>query len=159
MKVLLVGSEGQQLGVMSTNEALLTSQEQGLDLIMVAPNADPPVCRIADYGKLRYQAAKRTRKSKQSQKSNELKEVRLRPNIGEHDLSVKVQKVREFIGNGANVKLTVRFRGREMAHQSLGLDVLKRVANELQDVVRLEKQPISEGRNMIMTLMPKQREV
>ena len=128
-KVRLVGNDGQQLGILTTKEALLTAQDQGLDLVLrLRLTADPPVCRIADYGKMQYMASKRERKSRQSQKSNELKEIRVRPNISDNDLAVKVRKVQEFIGEGSKVKVTVRFRGREVARKDLGLDVLKRIA-------------------------------
>ena len=130
------------------------ARNSDLDLVEVAPNADPPVVRLLDYGKLRYLYAKKERESKRGQKSTELREVRFRPNIGEHDLEAKMRKVREFIEDGAKVKLTVRFRGREAVHQQLGLSVLKRIADELKDEVRLEKPPAMEGRALSMTLIP-----
>ena len=123
-------------------------------MVEVAPNSDPPVCRLLDYGKLLYLSSKKERESKKGQKSTEQKEVRFRPNIGTHDLDAKVRKVREFIGDGSKVKLTVRFRGREAAHQQLGLAVLKRVADELKDEVRLERPPSMEGRALSMVLIP-----
>ena len=130
------------------------AQEAEVDLVEVAPNSEPPVCRLLDYGKLRYLTAKKDRESRKGQKSTELREVRFRPNIGSHDLESKTRKVRELILNGSKVKLTVRFRGREAAHQQLGLAVLKRVADDLRDEVRLEKPPALEGRALSMILLP-----
>ena len=130
------------------------AHDQDVDLVEVAPNSDPPVCRLLDYGKLRYLTAKKDRESKKGQKSTELREVRFRPNIGSHDLESKTRKVRELIKDGSKVKLTVRFRGREAAHQQLGLAVLKRVADDLRDEVRLEKPPSLEGRALYMILLP-----
>ena len=128
--------------------------EADVDLVEVAPNSDPPVCRLLDYGKLRYLSAKKERESRKGQKNTDLREVRFRPNIGAHDLESKTRKVRELIGDGSKVKLTVRFRGREAAHQQLGLAVLKRVADDLKDEVRLEKPPALEGRALSMILLP-----
>ena len=139
---------------MSVAEALATARSRDLDLVEVAPNADPPVCRLLDYGKLRYVSAKKERETRKSQKSNELKEVRFRPNIGGHDFDAKLRKVRQFIGNGDKVKLTVRFRGREAVHKQHGLTLLKRVADDLKDDIRLEQEPSMEGRAMSMVLIP-----
>ena len=125
-----------------------------MDLVEVAPNSDPPVCRLLDYGKLLYLSSKKEKESKKGQRSTEQKEVRFRPNIGIHDLNAKLRKVREFIDDGSKVKLTVRFRGREAAHQQLGLSVLRRVADELKDEVRLERPPAMEGRSLSMVLIP-----
>ena len=153
-QVRVIGENGEQLGVMATDRAIQLAREQDLDLVEVAPNSDPPVVRILDYGKLRYLTSKKDRESRKGQKNTELKEVRFRPNIGEHDLLAKLRKVQEFIGDGSKVKLTVRFRGREAVHQQLGLSVLKRVADELKDEVRLEKPPAMEGRALSMILIP-----
>lgn len=130
------------------------ARDAEVDLVEVAPNSDPPVCRLLDYGKLLYLSSKKEKESKRGQKSTEQKEVRFRPNIGTHDLDAKVRKVREFINDGSKVKLTVRFRGREAAHQQLGLSVLRRVADELKDEVRLERPPALEGRALSMVLIP-----
>ncbi len=140
--------------MMSVGQALQKAREWDLDLVEVAPNSDPPVCRVLDYGKLRYLSAKKDRESRKGQKGTELREVRFRPNIGSHDLQAKTRKVRELINEGSKVKLTVRFRGREAAHNELGLSVLKRVADELKDEVRLEKAPSMEGRALSMILLP-----
>ena len=150
----VIGEEGQQLGVMPINQALQAAREADVDLVEVAPNSDPPVCRLLDYGKLRYLSSKKERESRKGQKSTDLREVRFRPNIGSHDLESKTRKVRELIQDGSKVKLTVRFRGREAAHQQLGLAVLKRVADELKDHVRLDRAPAMEGRALSMVLIP-----
>ena len=139
---------------MDTRRALQMARDSEVDLVEVAPNSDPPVCRLLDYGKLLYLSSKKEKESKRGQKSTEQKEVRFRPNIGTHDLDAKVRKVREFINDGAKVKLTVRFRGREAAHQQLGLSVLRKVADELKDEVRLERPPALEGRALSMVLIP-----
>ena len=139
---------------MTVSDALARARMHDLDLVEVAPNADPPVCRLLDYGKLRYLSSKKERETRKSQKSNELKEVRFRPNIGSHDFDAKLRKVRQFVGNGDKVKLTVRFRGREAVHKQHGLSLLKRVADELKDDIRLEQEPSMEGRAMSMVLIP-----
>ena len=153
-RVRVIGENGEQLGVMTRDQALQLARQSDVDLVEVAPNADPPVCRLLDYGKLRYLYAKREKESKKSQKSTELREVRFRPNIGTHDMDAKIRKVRELIGDGAKVKITVRFRGREAVHQQLGLLVLKKVADDLKDEVRLEKAPAMEGRSLAVILLP-----
>ena len=150
----MIGEDGGQLGVMDVRQAQQLARDANIDLVEVAPNSDPPVCRLLDYGKLRYLSSKKERESKKGQKSTDLREVRFRPNIGTHDLDSKTRKVRELISDGSKVKLTVRFRGREAAHQQLGLSVLKRVADELKDEVRLEKPPALEGRALSMILVP-----
>ncbi len=139
---------------MTVAQAIRLAQDAEVDLVEVAPNSEPPVCRLLDYGKLRYLTAKKDRESRKGQKSTELREVRFRPNIGSHDLESKTRKVRELILDGSKVKLTVRFRGIEAAHQQLGLAVLKRVADDLRDEVRLEKPPALEGRALSMILLP-----
>ena len=153
-KVRVIGESGEQLGVMTLGDAIQMARQQELDLVEVSPNADPPVARMLDYGKLRYLYSKKERESRKSQKSTELREVRFRPNIGQHDLEAKLRKVKEFIGDGAKVKLTVRFRGRESVHQQVGLGLLKRVAEDLKDEIRLEKPPAMEGRALSMILIP-----
>ena len=153
-KVRVIGESGEQLGVMTLGDAIQMARQQELDLVEVSPNADPPVARMLDYGKLRYLYSKKERESRKSQKSTELREVRFRPNIGQHDLDAKLRKVKEFIGDGAKVKLTVRFRGRESVHQQVGLGLLKRVAEDLKDEIRLEKPPSMEGRALSMILIP-----
>jgi translation initiation factor IF-3 len=139
---------------MTLEQALQMARQNSVDLVEVAPNADPPVCRLLDYGKLRYLYSKKERESKKAQKNTELREVRFRPNIGQHDLEAKLRKVKEFIEEGAKVKLTVRFRGREAVHQQLGLSLLKRMADDMKEDVRLEKPPSMEGRALSMILIP-----
>ena len=139
---------------MTFDQAMQMARQNGVDLVEVAPNADPPVCRLLDYGKLRYLYSKKERESKKTQKNTELREVRFRPNIGVHDLEAKLRKVKEFIDDGSKVKLTVRFRGREAVHQQLGLSLLKRVADDMKEEVRLEKPPSMEGRALSMILIP-----
>ncbi len=139
---------------MTFDQAMQMARQNGVDLVEVAPNADPPVCRLLDYGKLRYLYSKKERESKKTQKNTELREVRFRPNIGVHDLEAKLRKVKEFIEDGSKVKLTVRFRGREAVHQQLGLSLLKRVADDMKEDVRLEKPPSMEGRALSMILIP-----
>lgn len=146
--------DGNQLGVVTIQEALRTAFQANLDLIEVSPHADPPVCRIADHGKLRYQVSKRLKQSRKTQKGNEVKEIRLRPNIDDHDLRAKTAKVREFIDAGHKVRLVVRFRGREITHQNLGMNVLRKIATELKDHVKLESQPSAQGRSIVLTLVP-----
>ncbi len=150
----MIAEDGEQFGVMDVRRALQMARDAEVDLVEVAPNSDPPVCRLLDYGKLRYLSSKRERESRKGQKSTDQREVRFRPNIGAHDLESKVRKVKELIQDGSKVKLTVRFRGREAAHQQLGLAVLKKVADELKDHVKLDRAPAMEGRALSMVLVP-----
>ncbi len=152
--MLVITEAGEQLGKMSVPRALALARERGLDLVEVAPTATPPVCRILDYGKLRYLYAKRERDTKKSQKSAELREVRLRPNIGTHDFSAKVRKVKEFIEDGSKVKVAVIFRGREATHPELGVSLLRRVADQVQEGAHPEGPPGMEGRAMSILLAP-----
>ncbi len=150
----MIAEDGEQFGVMDVRRALQMASDAEVDLVEVAPNSDPPVCRLLDYGKLRYLTSKKERESRKGQKSTDQREVRFRPNIGSHDLESKVRKVKELIQDGSKVKLTVRFRGREAAHQQLGLAVLKKVADELKDHVKLDRAPAMEGRALSMVLVP-----
>ena len=152
--MLVVTESGEQLGTMSVAQGLTLARERGLDLVEVAPNATPPVCRILDYGKLRYLSSKKEREAKKSQRNTALREVRFRPNIGGHDFSSKVRKVKELIDDGSKVKVAVVFRGREVTHSEIGVSLLKRVADELEDDARLEKPPGMEGRAMSIVLAP-----
>lgn len=151
---MVVGEAGEQVGTMPTGKALEMAREQGLDLVEVAPSARPPVCRILDYGKLRYFTSKKEREAKKSQRSTGLREVRFRPKIGEHDFSSKVRKVKELIGDGAKVKVAVVFRGREVTHPDRGMSLLKRVAELVQEEAKLEGPPGMEGRSVSMMLTP-----
>lgn len=151
----MTSATGEQLGIMATRDALQLAEEQHLDLVEVAPKAKPPVCRIMDFGKYRYEQQKRDKEAKKKQKVITIKEVKLRPNIEQHDFDVKLKNALRFIEEGNKVKVTIMFRGREMSHQELGRDVLRRVAEKLKDLVAIERDAKLEGKNMIMILAPK----
>ena len=140
---------------MKTSDAIAQADAQGLDLVEVSPNTDPPVCKILDYGKFKYEAQKKKNEAKKKQKIIEVKEIKLRPNIDEHDYQVKMRNVQKFLDEGDKVKVTMRFRGREMAHQELGVNVLNRVRDDTEDVAKIEAFPKLEGRQMIMVIAPK----
>ena len=151
----VVGPEGDQAGVMGIRDALARAEELGLDLVEIAPQADPPVCRIMDWGKFRFEESKKSQAAKKKQKQIQIKEVKFRPNTEAHDYDVKMRNLRRFIEEGNKVKVTLRFRGREMAHQELGRDLLKRVENDMIEEVVVEQHPRMEGRQMVMMLSPK----
>ncbi|MFQ5971349.1 MAG: translation initiation factor IF-3 [Alphaproteobacteria bacterium] len=153
--VRLVDENGQQVGVVPFAEALQRAEQAGLDLVEVAAVADPPVCKILDVGKLKYDEQKKRNEARKKQKIIEIKEIKLRPNIDEHDYDVKMRSVRRFIGDGDKVKVTMRFRGREMAHQHLGVRVLERVRDELEGIAKVEQMPKLEGRQMVMVMSPR----
>lgn len=150
-----MGPDGDMLGVMNVDEAIAQAESFGLDLVEVSPNADPPVCKILDYGKFKYEAQKKKNEAKKKQKVIEVKEIKMRPNIDEHDYQTKMRSVNRFLGDGDKVKLTMRFRGREMAHQEIGLNVLKRVQEEIAEIAKVEAHPKLEGRQMIMVVAPR----
>ncbi len=150
-----IDPEGEQLGIIDTFDAIRKAEEFGLDLVEVQPNVDPPVCKILDYGKFKYEAQKRANEARKKQKIIEVKEIKLRPNIDEHDYQVKMRNVQKFLNAGDKVKVTLRFRGREMAHQDLGANVLTRVREETDEFAKVEAMPKMEGRQMIMVLAPK----
>ena len=154
-EVRCISPEGEQLGVMKTADAIAEADAQGLDLVEVSPNTDPPVCKILDYGKFKYEAQKKKNEAKKKQKIIEVKEIKLRPNIDEHDYQVKMRNVQKFLDEGDKVKVTMRFRGQEMAHQELGVNVLNRVRDDTEDVAKIEAFPKLEGRQMIMVIAPK----
>ena len=154
-EVRLIDDEGEQKGIVPTIEALKMARERELDLVEVAPQANPPVCKILDYGKYRFEQEKKLRDSKKNQKQLKLKEIRMQPKIGSGDLDFKSKHIQEFLTEGNKVKVTIRFRGRELAHTELGYDVLKEVLKRLNDEYVIEKQPAIEGRFMSMTLSPK----
>lgn len=154
-EVRLIGPDGAQLGIMSAREAMFKAQEAGLDLVKIAPQAKPPVCKIIDYGKYRYELARKEKEAKKKQRTIEIKEVRLSPNIDTNDLNTKVNAARKFLSKGDRVKVTLRFRGREMAHMSNGRLVLDEFAQLLSDVATVEKAPKVEGRSMTMFLTEK----
>ena len=153
--VLLIGAEGEKMGMVDTDSALAMAEEAGLDLVEVSPNASPPVCKILDYGKLKYQEQKKASEARKNQKTVEVKEIKMRPNIDTHDYDVKLRNVVKFLTTGDKVKVTMRFRGREMAHQSLGMDVLNRVKADTEELAKVEAYPKMEGRQMIMVIGPK----
>ncbi len=143
------------LGVMSAREALLRAYELGMDLLEISPNAVPPVCKITDYGKYKYEQQKKANEARKKQKIVEIKEIKVRPNIDDHDYDVKMRAAKGFIEEGDKVKVTLRFRGREMAHQDLGVKVLERIRTELAELAKVEQMPRLENRQMIMVLAPK----
>lgn len=154
-EIRLVGDDGSQLGVMSARDALNLAVEKGLDLVKIAPQAQPPVCRLMDYGKHRFEQAKREKEAKKNQKVIELKEIRLSLNIDTHDFNTKLSHARKFIESGHKVKVSIRFRGREMAHTSLGEVTMRRFAEAMSDLANVDKLPKLEGRSMIMFLTTK----
>lgn len=154
-EVRLVAEDGEQMGVVPLETALQRAADAGLDLVEVSPNAAPPVCKIIDYGKLKYQEQKKKNEARKKQKTIEVKEIKLRPNIDTHDYDVKMKSARRFIDEGDKVKVTLRFRGREMAHQDLGAQVLERVRGELDEIAKVEQMPKMEGRQMVMVMSPR----
>lgn len=153
-EVRLISEDSQQLGVMTLEKALAIAQEQDTDLVEVAPNATPPVCRLMDYGKYLYEAQKRERDARKTQTKVEIKEIRLRPKTGDHDISYKLKRARTFLERGAKVRVRLRFRGREVTHPEVALELMKRIAEELEDVSVVEKRPAKEGMTMLMILSP-----
>ena len=143
------------IGVVPLAEGLNRADQAGLDLVEVSPNADPPVCKILDYGKFKYIAQKKANETRKKQKTIDVKEIKMRPNIDNHDYDVKMRAMKKFLGEGDKVKVTLRFRGREMAHQDLGRKVLERVRDDLAEPAKVEQMPQMEGRQMIMILAPK----
>jgi translation initiation factor IF-3 len=154
-KVRVIDENGENLGVMYTREAIEQAQSVGLDLVEVSPNVDPPVCKFLDIGRYKYEAQKKANEQRKKQKTQEIKEIKMRPNIDDHDYDVKMRKVFEFLEEGDKVKVTMRFRGREMAHGELGMAVLQRVQEQTADMAKVEARPRMEGRQMLMVLAPK----
>jgi translation initiation factor IF-3 len=154
-KVRVIDENGENLGVMYTREAIEQAAEVGLDLVEVSPNADPPVCKFLDVGKFRYEAQKKANLARKTQKTQEIKEIKMRPNIDTHDYDVKMRNVNRFIEDGDKVKVTLRFRGRELSHQQLGMDLLRRVQDDVAEIAKVEAYPRMEGRQMLMVLAPK----
>ena len=154
-KVRVIDHEGENLGVMYTREAMEQANDLGLNLVEVSPNADPPVAKFLDVGKYRYEAQKKANLARKTQKTQEIKEIKMRPNIDTHDYDVKMRSVVKFIEEGDKVKMTLRFRGREMAHQQLGMDLLNRVREDVEEIAKVESFPRLEGRQMLMVLAPK----
>lgn len=154
-EVRFINAEGENVGVVKTEEALEQAYDAGLDLVEISPNADPPVAKVLDYGKFRYQAQKKAAENRKKQKVIDVKEVKMRPGIEDHDYQVKVRNMRRFFEDGDKVKVTLRFRGREMAHQDLGMKVLDRVREEMEEIAKVEQAPKLEGRQMTMVMAPK----
>jgi len=154
--VRFVGAEGEQLGVIPVKQALKIAAEKGLDLVEVAPTARPPVCKIMDYGKYRFEQSKREKEAKKNQKIITIKEVKLRPNIEDHDFMTKAKNAEKFLSNGDKVKVTIMFRGREITHPDLGRQLCNKMAETMEPVATVEKAPKVEGKNMTMILTPKQ---
>jgi len=153
--VRVVDADGEMVGVVSVAEGIELAYEAGLDLVEVSPNASPPVCKILDYGKFKYEAQKKANEARKKQKVIEVKEIKMRPGIDDHDYQVKMRNVRKFLDNGDKVKMTIRFRGREMAHQDLGIKILDRVREEIDEIAKVEQFPKTEGRLMTMVVAPK----
>jgi translation initiation factor IF-3 len=153
--VRLIVENGENIGVVSRDDAQQKADDAGLDLVEVSPDADPPVCKIMDYGKYKYQAQKKAAEARKNQKVVQVKEIKMRPAIDEHDYNVKMRSIKRFFDDGDKVKVTLRFRGREMAHQQLGMDVLQRVKGDLEAIAKVEAEPRLEGRQMVMVLSPR----
>ncbi len=154
-QVRLIDEQGENLGVVSKDEAIERAEEAGMDLVEISPSAEPPVCKILDYGRFKYQDQKKKNEARKKQKTIDIKEIKMRPNIDQHDYDVKMRAINRFIADGDKVKVTMRFRGREMVHQELGLKVLDRVRDQIDEVAKVEQFPKMEGRQMIMVVAPK----
>ena len=154
-KVRVIDENGENLGVMYTREAIDQAAEVGLDLVEVSPNADPPVCKFLDVGKFRYEAQKKANLARKSQKTQEIKEIKMRPNIDDHDYDTKMRNVVKFLGEGDKVKITLRFRGRELSHQQIGMNLLRKVQDDVAEIAKVEAFPRMEGRQMLMVIAPK----
>ena len=154
--VRLISAEGEQLGIVPIKEALEVATGEGMDLVEVAPNSDPPVCRVMDYGKFKYQASKRVQEARKKTRTGQLKEIKLRPHTEDHDLGFKIKNIKKFLDNKNRVKVTIFFRGREMAYTNAGFELLKRVAEEIKDEGTVEQEPTQEARNRLtMLIVPK----
>ena len=153
-QVRVISSTGAQLGIISIREALNYAEDEGYDLVEVSPDAKPPVCKIIDYGKLKYKEQKSKKAAKKKQKTIEVKEIKMRPGIDTHDYQVKVKALKKFISGGNKVKVSMRFRGREMEHQNLGLDLLKKLTEEVSEYAKVEVPPKSEGKQIMLILVP-----
>lgn len=151
----LIDDEGNNRGEVDVEEALALAEDAGLDLVEISPNADPPVCKILDLGKLKYQTQKKAAEARKKQKTVEVKEIKMRPNIDTHDYEVKMKAMNRFFDSGDKVKVTLRFRGREMAHQQLGMQLLQKVKEDTVEIAKVEAEPKLEGRQMMMVLAPK----
>jgi len=153
----LIGAEGEQVGVVSITEALQTAYDANLDLVEISPNADPPVCKIMDYGKYQFEQNKKLQAAKKKQKQIQIKEIKFRPGTEEGDYQVKLRSLIKFLNEGDKTKITVRFKGRELSHRELGMDLLKRIETDLEEVAAVEQFPKLEGRQMVMVMGPKKK--
>jgi len=153
--VRLIGADGENIGVVSSTKAQELAKDSGLDLVEISPNATPPVCKILDYGKFKYEQQKKASAARKNQKTQEVKEIKMRPGIDVHDYQTKMKKIHEFIDSGDKVKVTIRFRGRELAHQELGMQVLSRISDEMEDEAKIEARPKLENRQMFMVIAPR----
>ena len=153
-EVRVISSNGKQLGIISIREALYHAEDEGFDLVEISPRANPPVCKIIDYGKLKYKEQKSKKEAKKKQKTIEVKEIKMRPGIDKHDYEVKIKALYKFIAGGNKVKVSLRFRGREMEHQNLGMELLKKLTGEVSEYAKVEVPPKSEGRQIMMVLVP-----
>ena len=153
-QVRVISSTGKQLGIISIREALNHAEDEGFDLVEVSPDAKPPVCKILDYGKLKYREQKSKKEAKKKQKTIEIKEIKMRPGIDKHDYEVKIKALYKFIRGGNKVKVSMRFRGREVEHQNLGFDLLKKLIEQVKDYAKVEVSPKSEGKQILMVLIP-----
>ncbi len=153
-EVRLIDDAGEMVGVVSTTEALRRAEDLGLDLVEVSPSADPPVCKILDYGKFKYEAQKKANAARKKQRVIEVKEIKMRPNIDDNDYNIKMRKIHQFLEEGDKVKVTLRFRGRELAHQDLAMSLLERLRDEVGELAKVEQFPRMEGRQMVMVMAP-----
>jgi translation initiation factor IF-3 len=158
-QVRLIGPEGQQVGIVPLRQALAVAEEAGLDLVEIAPTANPPVCKVMDYGKYRYQEQKKAQEARAKQKQIQVKEIKIRPGTDENDYQIKLRNLRRFLIDGDKAKVTLRFRGREMAHQELGMRQLERIQHDLADIGMVEQMPKLEGRQMVMVIAPLKKKV
>lgn len=156
-RVRVIGSDGEMVGVLSRDEALRLAEDEGLDLVEIQPNADPPVCRVMDFGKFRFEAQKKASAARKKTKQVEIKEVKFRPTTDDGDYAIKLRNMRRFIEEGDKIKLTIRFKGREMAHTELGVQMIQRIEEDLKDEVVIESRPRLEGRQMVMMMAPKKK--
>lgn len=154
-QVRVIDENGENIGVLSTRDAIERARSLGLDLVEISPNVSPPVCKILDVGKFRYEAQKKANAARKTQKTQEIKEIKMRPNIDDHDYDTKMKAVTKFITNGDKVKITLRFRGREMSHQQLGMQLLQKLSEDISEIAKIEAMPRLEGRQMLMVLAPK----
>jgi translation initiation factor IF-3 len=154
-EILLINEKGEKVGIMSPSQALTLAEQAGLDLVEISPGTQPPVCKILDYGKHKYQAQKKANEARKKQKTIEIKEIKIRPNIDSHDYGVKMKSIQRFFEEGDKVKATLRFRGREMAHQEIGFQLLQQVKADTAEIAKVESEPRFEGRQVVMVLAPK----